>query len=153
MAFIIETTTSIRNIKSEMGIAPQRKIEAFLKVKSKTQLQILKSHTPYIRNLARVSRVKMGPDVEKPIPSASAVIGKIEIWIPLKGLIDMEKEKRRLKRQLEKATGELKRVRQKLESKEFLSKAPREIIVKERKKKKELKERRERLKKNLESLT
>jgi valyl-tRNA synthetase len=152
MALIIEVTTSIRNIRSEMGIAPQRKIEAILKIKGKDQLKTLEKNTPYIRNLARISRIEMGTDVKKPTPSASAVIGEIEVWVPLKGLIDLEKERTRLKGQMDKVEENLRRVKEKSKSKEFLSKAPKEIIAKERKKETELKERLKRLRKNFKSL-
>ncbi len=152
MALIIGVTTSIRNIRSETGIVPQKRIEAILKIKRKEELETLERNTPYIRNLARLSKIEMGPDVAKPIPSASALIVEIEAWVPLKGLIDLEKEKERLKRQMDKIEEELEGAREKLKSKDFLSKAPEKVIAKEREKERELKERWERLKKNLESL-
>ncbi len=152
MALVIEVTTSIRNIRSEIGIAPQKKIEAFLKIRKKDQLKTLEKNATYIRDLARVSRIKMGPGVAKPVPSASAVIGEIEVWIPLKGLIDLNKERKRIMRQTSRIEEELKRAREKLKSTEFLSKAPERIIAKEKEKEKELKERSEKLKKNLKSL-
>ncbi|HEA47238.1 MAG TPA: valine--tRNA ligase, partial [bacterium] len=61
MALVIEVTTSIRNIRSEMGPAPQKKIEAFLKIRKKDQLKTIDANATYIRNLARVSRIEMGP--------------------------------------------------------------------------------------------
>ncbi len=152
MALVIEVTTSIRNIRSEMGIAPQEKIGAILKIRRKDQLKTLEKNATYIRNLARVSRIEMGPDVKKPIPSASAVIGEIEAWVPLKELIDLVKERARLKRQMDKVAGELRRAKGKLESEDFLSKAPARVIAKERKKEEELKERSEKLKKSFKSL-
>ena len=152
MALVIGVTTSIRNIRSEMGIVPQKKIEAILKIKRKDQLKIIDANVPYIRNLAGVSKIKIGPDVVKPVPSASAVIGEIVAWVPLKGLIDPEKERGRLKRQMDKIEKELKRTKEKLKNKEFLNKAPERVIVKEKKKEKELKEKSEKLKKNLKSL-
>ncbi|KKL18794.1 hypothetical protein LCGC14_2471950, partial [marine sediment metagenome] len=116
MALVIEVTTSIRNIRSEMGIAPQKKIEAFLKIRKKDQLKTIDANATYIRNLARVSRIEMGPDVGKPISSASAVIGEIEIWVPLKGLIDLNKERKRIMRQISRIEEELKRAQASVEA-------------------------------------
>ncbi len=152
MVLVIEVTTSIRNIRSEMGIAPQKKIEAFFKIKGKDQLKTLEKNATYIRNLARVSKIEMGPDVEKPIPSASALIGEIEAWVSLKGLIDLGKERKRLKKQMGRVEEELGRAREKLKSRDFLNKAPQAVIVKEREKERELKERLKRLRKNFKSL-
>ncbi|HEA47426.1 MAG TPA: valine--tRNA ligase, partial [bacterium] len=132
--------------------APQKKIEAFLKIRKKDQLKTIDANATYIRNLARVSRIEMGPDVGKPISSASAVIGEIEIWVPLKGLIDLNKERKRIMRQISRIEEELKRAKKKLKNKEFLSKAPEKVVTKEREKEKEFKERLKKLRKNLESL-
>ncbi|MCK4648345.1 class I tRNA ligase family protein, partial [bacterium] len=152
MALVIGVTTSIRNIRSEMGIAPQRKIEAILKIRRKDQLKIIDANVTYIRNLARVSKIKIGPDVVKPAPSASAVIGEIEAWVSLKGLIDLNKERTRMTRQIKRIEEEWERAKKKLKNKDFLNKAPERVIAKERKKEKELKERSGKLKKNLKSL-
>ncbi|GAF88918.1 unnamed protein product, partial [marine sediment metagenome] len=125
---------------------------AILKAKKKTQLKILERNAPYITDLVRLSRIVMGSDVAKPASSASAVIGEIEAWVPLKGLINLAKEKARLEKQLAGITRELERTEKKLKNQGFLNNAPREIIDKEEKKEKELKEKLKRLGKNLKSL-
>ncbi len=155
MKLIMDVTTVIRDIRSVPSIIPSKKLDVLVKVEEKKDLGILKKNSHYIKNLTRVSDLKIGPVIEKPpSPFASAVIGKIEVWIPfkLKGLIDLDKEKTRLEKQISKIEIDLKRVKDKLKNKKFLSKAPREIIAKERKKEKELKERLKKLEKNLKSL-
>ncbi|MCG2677850.1 valine--tRNA ligase [bacterium] len=153
MTLIIGIVTSIRNIKSELEIIPTKKIETFIKAKEKKDLSILEKNSHYIKDLARISALKIGSEIEKPRPPfASAVIGEIEAWVPLKGLIDLEKERGRLKRQMGRVEEELERARKKLKNKDFLNKAPERVIVKEREKAGEFKEKLEKLRKSLKSL-
>src|SRR5690606_17928907 len=64
----------------------------------------------------------------------SVVLDRCEVFIPLKDLIDINKEIERLEKEKEKLEGELKRVRGKLSNKEFVAKAPETIVNKEREK-------------------
>ena len=76
----------------------------------------------------------------------------MEIYIPLADIIDIEKEKSRLSRRLEKAAKNLAGIEKTLNNKDFISKAPEEIIKQRRERKAELKAEKARLEKNLEML-
>ncbi len=82
----------------------------------------------------------------------SVVLDKCEILIPLKDLIDLDKEIERLEKEKEKLEGELKRVRGKLSNKGFVEKAPREIVEKERDKEKKYQDMLEKVLERLEDL-
>jgi valyl-tRNA synthetase len=76
----------------------------------------------------------------------------VEIYLPLRGIIDIEKEKSRLRRRLEKATKDLTGIEKTLSNQDFIAKAPDEIIQQRRERKAELESEKSRLEKNLEML-
>jgi valyl-tRNA synthetase len=149
---IIGVITSLRNIRSELGIGPGKKIEVHIKAKKKLQLEILEKNVGDIKNLAGILKIELGPDIKKPASSASALIGEVEVWVPLKGLIDFDKEGLRLKKQIDKIKEELERVEKTLKNKKFLAKAPEAVVTKEKEKEKELKAKLVKLEKNLENI-
>ena len=89
---------------------------------------------------------------DKPDAAAVAVAGNVEIYIPLGGIIDIEKEKSRLLRRLEKADKDLAGIEKTLSNEDFIAKAPEEIIRQRRERKAELEAEKVRLEKNLEML-
>ncbi|MDD3928105.1 MAG: valine--tRNA ligase, partial [bacterium] len=104
--------------------------------------------------LAKVSeREMLGHLHEKPRKAMSAVVGDIEVYLPLEGLIDLGKEKERLTRELESAQIEIAKVEKKLLNSEFMQKAPQEVVQREKTKKMELQQRRIRLQQRLEDVS
>ena len=95
----------------------------------------------------------MERNITKPASSATVVINNgVEVYVPLAGLIDIDKEKERLTKNLNKAIADLDRVNKLLAGEAFISKAPENIIAKEKNRKAEIEALKEKLKKNLEML-
>ena len=92
---IMNTISAIRNIKIDLGISAKKKIDIYCRgEKIKTDaFKINKAHLEYLLN---VQNFFTGTDIEKPEKSATCVINNIEIFLPLKGLIDINKELSRL---------------------------------------------------------
>ena len=84
--------------------------------------------------------------------SVTEVIPGVEITIPVEGLIDIEKEIKRLSKDLSKATKDLQQADKKLNNRNFTDRAPEEVVEKERKKFEEFKGQKEKLEKVLKSL-
>ncbi len=145
MELVMDVVTAIRNIRSENNIPPSRKVPAILNVVDPQTRDLLKHTQSYIINLARLDSLTFASENEKPVAAATQVVKDIEIHIPLKGMIDLGGEKKRLNKELDKIGQNLKLVSKKLSNDDFLQKAPREIIKKEEEKAKELKEKQERL--------
>ena len=72
---------------------------------------------------------------DKPKNALTAACGGVTIYLPLKGLIDIDKEMARLKKELDNLNGEIKRAEAKLNNQGFVSKAPAAVVEKERAKK------------------
>ena len=91
----------------------------------------------YLTVLAAAEPVtSLAMDAAKPENAMAAVVDGVEIYLPLKGLIDVEKETARLNKELENLVKEIKRVTGKLSNQGFLAKAPAEVVEKEREKQK-----------------
>jgi len=130
MEMIIEVITAIRNIRAEMGIPPGEKIEALLFCDNELRLRSVLDHEEYVQNLARVKKVIAKREGERPKFAAAALVGDIEIFIPLEGVIDIEAEEARLKKDLVKVEKDLATIEKKLTNPEFLAKAPAEVVEK-----------------------
>ena len=143
---------AIRNIRSEMNVSPQKKADVLIKVESQNILKIIEENKDYIINLGKVKTLKIGKKIKKPIKSASAVIKKAEVFLPLENLIDPEIEQKRLQKEIEKYTELLEKTIKKLSNDDFLKRAPKQIIEKEVAKKEDYQKIIEKLEKNLEAI-
>lgn len=122
----------IRNIRGEMNVAPDKKADVVFKTSSKAIIEIAEREAVHIKALARIEGITVDADYIPEKTDASAVLHDAEIFMPLKGLIDIEKEKGRLEKEIVKVTSELKKVEAKLSSENFVSRAPEEVIQKEK---------------------
>ncbi|MFH1860777.1 MAG: valine--tRNA ligase [bacterium] len=153
MELIMEVISTIRNIRSMVNIPPKMRLPIIMVKHSLDETAVvLKSCIEYIRRLGNIETVIFDPKAEKPHASAVAVAKGMEIYIPLEGLIDIEKEKMRLGKQLEEITQALKGVQAKLNNPGFVDKAPQEVVDKVREQGELLEAKRERLEENLRML-
>lgn len=155
MDVIKDVVFVIRNIRSELNIHPVSKINIVLNysgTKTMREVEIIKSNLPYVKWLAGVDDLKIGTNLPVPRPAAVAVVRGMKISISFKGVVDIEKEKERLQKEIDKVEEELSKVRERLSNKEFVKKAPSEIVEREKEKKIEFESRLHRLLSNLKML-
>ena len=127
---ILEIVKTIRNLKSEIGIDSRKKTKIILRVANADNKNTLQEHVNYIADLAFAEPIIF--DDEKPSHAMSGVIEGVEIYLPLEGLIDTEKEIARLTKELEKVRKGAAATEGKLNNERFLSKAPAEVVQAER---------------------
>ncbi len=151
MELLIDIIQAIRNLRATWRIEHNRKLDVFITAKKK-DISILNANVTYINKLAAVGNLNISTKMKKPPHSAISIIRDIEIFIPLEGVIDIDKEKKRLEEKFKNLQSELKRTEAKLKNKGFISKAPRDVIQKAEKRKKSLKTEMLSLKKNLNAL-
>jgi valyl-tRNA synthetase len=147
-----EVVTSIRNIRSEFNVPPAKKADVLIKADNKDLVKILEDNRDHIMNLGKVENLKIEIKLTKPDHAASAVIKDAEIFIPLEGLIDLEHERKRLEKEITRVSQLLEKINKKLSNEDFLKRAPKEIIEKEKAKREEYTKMVEKLNKNLEGL-
>ena len=127
--FVQDVITAIRNIRGEMNISPAKPINVYLKSDKLTEEQ-----QRYIKSLVRVEELVVDADMAKPKASASAVVKGCDVFIPLEGLIDLDVERQRIEKEINRLTGSLEGVKKKLSNESFVAKAPASVIENERSK-------------------
>jgi len=146
---VMAVIRAIRNIRSEVRIPTNASPTVLVKIGQEEDASLLASAETYVRQLARAREVRVGRTLERPRRSAVAVTAGMEIYIPLEGLIDIAAEAQRVDRELQKVAQELERVNRKLSNRDFLARAPAEVVAKERETQRELGEASEKLARHL----
>ena len=148
---IMDVISSIRVIKTNLTISPSKNISIILRGPEDITT-IIQKYSEYLLQMVKVTSISSGVNIDKPSQSAAAVINNLELFIPLAGLIDIEKEQDRLKNQIEDMKGRLNSVNSKLNNKNFVSRAPENVVQNEQSKQKRYMSSLEKLNKNLQSL-
>ncbi|MGB4430148.1 MAG: valine--tRNA ligase, partial [Thermacetogeniaceae bacterium] len=151
MEFLMEATRGIRNMRGEMKIHPSKMVRCVV-VASPDDRRILEENKAYMELLANCELEIEDPGYPKPKQALSTVVYGTEIYLPLSGLVDLDKEIARLEKEIKTIDGVLERVKRKLSNQEFLAKAPPEVVEKEREKEAELEKNREAVCKRLNTL-
>jgi valyl-tRNA synthetase len=132
MAFVQNVIEAIRGIRGEMKIPPATGIDVILKSGSSGRSKTIGDYLGYLQRLARVRSLSVIDSGPRPPQSASAVVDGEELFIPLEGLIDVDVERTRIEKEIERISGIVAGTRKKLENSSFLERAPEEIIKKEK---------------------
>ncbi len=127
MSFIL----GVRRIRGEMNIAPGKPLPVLLQNGSETDRQSLAANLVYLQKLGRLESITWLNSDEVTPESAIALVGEMNILIPMAGLIDKEAELARLDKEIQKIHNDLPRVEGKLNNPSFVDKAPPEVIAKE----------------------
>jgi valyl-tRNA synthetase len=122
----------IRNIRGEMDISPNKPLNALLKNVSDEDARRLDAAKAFLDKLSKLETVTILKDGEEAPASATALVGEMEILIPMAGLIDKDAELARITKAMEKIEKEVSRTRGKLGNEKFVSNAPEAVIEKER---------------------
>ena len=138
MNAIMDSIKAIRNMRAEVNANPGKKIPAIMLV-SEDLREVVAHNDNYIKLLGGIDNLELRPlNGEKPENAMAAVVTGIEVYLPLAGLIDVEKETQRLSKELAAMEKDLQRAGGKLNNAGFLAKAPEDVIAKERAKYEEL---------------
>jgi valyl-tRNA synthetase len=130
MDLLMGVITGVRNIRGEMGISPAKKVDILLDMPNPEEGEIIRRNIAHIQSLARVDSVQVAAKVAKPEASATAVFGENQVHVLLKGLLDFQEEQRRLKKEIKKIERDMEAAENKLSNKQFMDKAPEDVIEK-----------------------
>ncbi len=152
MEVITEIISGIRNIRGEMNIAPSLTLEASVQSQDELKIETIKQYQDIIINLARLKSFSASESGIKPKSSATSIVNGASIFVSLEGIIDFAKEAGRLEKEINKLTKELSAVSNKLSNKNFLNKAPADVVEKVKEKNMALLEKQQKLQANLEKI-
>ena len=134
IAWLKKCIVGVRNIRGEMDISPNRPLDVLFKnanTEDKARAEKMDVFLTRLGKLSSITHVKDGDNIPA---SATAIVGEMEILIPMAGLIDKEAELARIDKALEKLNKDIQRVEGKLANEKFVANAPEAVIAKERSK-------------------
>jgi valyl-tRNA synthetase len=127
--------TGIRNIRSEAEVHPSTKIDAFVICEDADKAIFLQCFSAAISDMTRLATFTVERKREKPADAATYICNDLEIFVPLKGLVDVAGELLKLQKEREKIEAKLVQVNGKLANEKFLANAKAEVVAKEQEKK------------------
>jgi len=149
MQWVMDFILGVRKIRSGMDIKPGKPLPVLLSDGSAADRERLDAYRNYLESLARLESVTwLEPGAPAP-ESATALVGDLQILIPMAGLIDKEAESARLGKELDKLARDIERGEAKLANPQFVDRAPAEVVDKERERVGSLRAARERLSEQL----
>jgi valyl-tRNA synthetase len=151
MTFLTGVIRAIRNLRTEMNCPPGKEVRVVF-CGADTDLAFLREQEAYLRSLARVGVSEFRQAGDRPKGAATAVIGAMEIYLPLDDLVNLDEERARLAKEVGKVEDELARVQKKLANGDFLAKAKTEVVHKEREKATQFEEKIRTLRSSLEKI-
>jgi valyl-tRNA synthetase len=149
MAPLIEVIEGIRNLRGENNLPPSTKVPALITSPDPRIRQTLEKWSNYLTPLAGLSSLEVRESGPRPARAAPFVGSAMEIFIPLAGLIDVKEERGRLSKEIARVTADLEGLSRKLDNPNFVSKAPAEVVEKDRARMKELQQKRAKLQEHL----
>jgi valyl-tRNA synthetase len=128
----------IRTVRGELNISPSIKLNVSIKPFAEKTATLLMKNLPYIKSLAKTDTIEIGIDLVKPEGAAMVVKSSMEIFVLLKGVLNITAEIERLRKEISRNETSIASLSKKLSNDDFLRKAPKDIIEKEKKKYEEL---------------
>jgi len=135
MQLVMDVIRAIRNARTEYGVEVGRRIPAT--IVAGEEVDVFQSHMSILTQLAHLdaARLEIIADLEdKPRQALALVVSGIEVYLPLAGMIDLEAERARLSKELEKVDEQLVRSEKTLNNPSFVNKAPPDVVERERSK-------------------
>ncbi|MFL7900028.1 valine--tRNA ligase [Azospirillum argentinense] len=151
MDWVVRAISSVRSMRSEMNVPPAAQIELKLKDAGPESLKRLDTHRDLILRMGRLASVE---PLSGPVPKSAvqAVLDEATLILPLEGIVDLDKERARLTKEIEKLSGEIRKIDAKLSNEQFVAKAPEEVIEEQRDRRDTAEQARDKLQKALEML-
>ena len=151
MVLLQEVVTAIRSIRSRMNVPPSKFPDLVVRCDD-DQASFLENHRELLKSLARIGEMTLGESIEKPGQSATAVVGGMEMYILLEGLVDLNQEKSRMGKRIGEINRLITGINGKLSNENFINRAPEHVVAKERTNLDRLTEELEKVTANLEML-
>ncbi|MBP3192494.1 valine--tRNA ligase [Natronogracilivirga saccharolytica] len=131
---IQQMISSVRNIRAEMNVPDNLDIELIIKPADRETREKLLEHQAIFEKMLKISEFTVDTEVNRPGASASDVVDGHELFVPLSGLIDFDKEKQRVQKEISRLESFLTSVEKKLANEKFLNNAPADVVENEKKK-------------------
>jgi valyl-tRNA synthetase len=152
MQVLMDLTVCLRSARAEMNIDPKKTLDATLVARDPSIRILVQENIEKIKLLARLATMEFAPKLLDDRVQLKGIWKHGEFGLDLKGAIDFQAERERLQKELGRVRAEIQKIVKKLNSHEFVDRAPEEVVSENRARHAELLERFERLESNLDRL-
>ncbi len=152
ISFLQEVIREIRYLRAELGITPKEECKVILNFSDEESFHYIEGNHAYIESLAKCSVLKSGYNLKKPESVATGRVRGADVYLLVEGMVNLDKEVERLNKKLFRLQKEEERIRERFNDSNFLSRAPEEVVEKERRRFTDLIKEKERLETLLEDL-
>ncbi|NIS38315.1 class I tRNA ligase family protein, partial [Candidatus Saccharibacteria bacterium] len=152
MRFIQDAIGGIRTTRSEMNVPPSKKAKLLYRTSDDHRERLLNKYEDYIKRLSRtesIAPIRKNQDLKS---TATLVIDNTELFIPLADLINLEAERQRLEKEIDRISNQVVGLQKKLSNEDFLQKAPEQVVQRDKEKLQSFTEKLNKLKANLDRL-
>ncbi len=132
MQTIVDVISSMRNIRTQWNIKPNEMLEALIVPADKSVEDLLNANAADIKRMAKLNQLIVDRQASGLRDAATALVGQIKIFIPLGGLVDLGAEKKRMTADMAQKQKAIDGLAGRLSNEVFVSKAPEDIILKEK---------------------
>jgi valyl-tRNA synthetase len=126
-----ELVRAVREVRNRYSLDPRASLEVFVRC-DQAVAEDFRALTDFIASLGGVGRLACGPEVTRPPQAATHIDPDFEIYVSLRGLIDVEAETKRLEKQLAEKFRFMQTTQAKLANKSFVEKAPADVVQQQR---------------------
>lgn len=130
IGWLIRMVTEIRSVRSDMNVPVAAKVRMLMKDASPVTVARLKTYDEILRRMARLESITVSNDV--PQGSIQTVVDEATLVLPIAEIIDLDKERERLNKEIGKLTANIEKIDLKLADEKFVANAPAEIIAEQK---------------------
>ncbi len=152
MSILQDIIVAIRTLRSDFNVPPQQKADVLIKTEDNKLKDLIEDHDLFFKELAQVSQLEAGTSLKRPPKAPRTILEGVEIFVKLEGILNLDKERKRLQSELEEIKLKIQASSKKLANQEFTQKAPPQVVEKEKRKKDGFIEKKKRLEENLKTL-
>lgn len=149
LSLLQEAISGIRNLRAEMDVPPAKKVHLFVAA-DEAKAAIITANAEHFAALCKVENIRPADGSFDRSDAGTVVVGNMELFIPMTDLIDLDKERERLQKELQRLEGLEKAILGKLNNNNFVEKAPAPVVQKERDKLENIRQNLEKVRKNYE---
>ncbi|MBI5323678.1 MAG: valine--tRNA ligase [Ignavibacteriae bacterium] len=138
--FLQSIVEEIRKLRSSLNIPPQQKTKVTISAHNDFIYEMMNKDKTIIETLAKCENIKVEKDIQKPESSIGSVVRETEIFLMLDESIDLDKERKRLNKEIERLTRNIEGSEKKLSNEKFIGNAPEDVVMYEKEKLNSMKE-------------
>jgi len=138
MDTLIGVISKVRNIRSEMNIPAQSRVNLFVATPDESTQLLIRNYSAQIQRLARVEGITIADRMPELESAARDIVEGVEIGVPLGGLIDLNKERERVIKEISRKQDEARNLAARLDNPSFVERAPQAVVDESRSRHSEL---------------